>query len=108
MNNMIDIICFVLGTVLILIGLFVIVGSVIGNYKFNYVLNRMHVSAMSDILGLLSVLLGLFLYRAFDISSLKLVLVILFFWLTSPVSAHLLARMEVLTHENLDDDMEVL
>ena len=105
---MIELVGFVLGTVLITMGLFVVIGSVVGNYKFDYVLNRMHVSAMSDTLGLLSILLGLICYRSFDLSSLKLLLVIAFFWLTSPVSSHLLARMEVLTHEKLDDDMEVL
>ena len=99
---------FVIGTFFIVLGLFVVVASVFGNYKFKYVLNRMHASAMQDTLGLLSILLGLMFYKSFDLNTFKLIFVVTFFWLTSPVCSHLLARMEASTNSTIDDEMEVI
>ena len=105
---MINWILFVLGTLLIILGLFVCFASVYGNYKFKYVVNRMHSTAMQDTLGLLSILLGLICFNGFNFVSLKLVLVVIFFWVSSPVCSHLIVRMEATTNSKIDDEMEVI
>lgn len=99
---------FIFGTLFICIGLFVVIASVFGNYKFTYVCNRMHSSALQDTLGLLSVLLGLMFYTGFGFHALKLLFVIIFFWISSPACSHLLVRMEITTNEKIDKEMEVI
>ena len=63
----------------------------------------MHAAALGDTLGILFVILGLILIRGFSVDSLKLFLVILFFWIASPVSGHMLSRLEVMTNEDLGE-----
>lgn len=105
---MIEIIQFAFGSVAILIGLFVVGASVFGNYKFRYVLNRMHASAMQDTLGILFMLVGLMIFSGFTFTTLKLFFVILFFWFSSPACSHLLVRMEVSTNEKIKEEVEVI
>ena len=86
---------FVLTAVSLLGGLFILITAVLGVYKFDYVLNRMHAAAMGDTLGILFCLLGLSI-SAPDVGvALKLLLIIAFLWISSPVSSHLIARLEV-------------
>lgn len=105
---MISWIGFILGTVLIFSGLFVVFSSIFASYKFHYVCNRMHATAMQDTLGLLLVLLGLICYSGFHGQTLKIIFVILFFWISSPTCAHLLVRMEVTTNDHFEEEMEVI
>lgn len=99
---------FILGTLCILIGLIIVCTSVFGNFHFKYVLNRMQVSAMEDTLGILFILLGLIFFTGFGWFALKLILVIIFFWISSPTSSHLLVQMEVITNPNITEEIEVI
>ena len=81
----------------LLIGLIFMITAVFGVNRFKKALNRMHAAALGDTLGILFVILGLILIRGFSVDSLKLFLVILFFWIASPVSGHMLSRLEVMT-----------
>lgn len=85
------------------IGIFFMVLAVFGVNRFQKALNRMHAAALGDTLGILFVLLGLILVRGFSMDSLKLFLVILFFWIASPVSGHMISRLEVMTDEHLGE-----
>lgn len=86
---------FVAGALLILAGLTVSCIAVVGTYKFKFVLNRMHAAAMNDTMAILLVVLGLIILNGFNFTSLKLFVIICFFWMASPVCSHLLARLEV-------------
>ena len=86
---------FILGTVLILFGLFFEISAVVGNYRFKFALTRMHSAALGDTTGLLGIMLGLCLYSGFNAVSLKFLLVLGLFWLTSPVTSHLMMLMEI-------------
>lgn len=90
---------FLAGAAFLLIGLSIFIIEMIGVFRFKYVLNRMHAAAMGDTLGIGSCLLGLIIICGFSFTSLKLFLVILFLWLSSPTSSHLIARLEVTTDE---------
>ena len=81
--------------------------SVAGVFKFKFVLNRMHAAAIGDTLGLGSCLTGLILLSGFNITSVKLALVLVFLWLASPVASHLIARLEVVTNEQLAENCEL-
>lgn len=90
---------FLAGGILLLIGLLIFLIEMIGVFRFRYVLNRMHAAAMGDTLGIGCCLLGLIVMKGFSFTSLKLMLVIVFLWFSSPVSSHLIARLEVTTDE---------
>lgn len=92
---MLDWLRFILTTGFLLSGLVILVTAVIGVYKFDYVLNRMHAAAMGDTLGLLFCLLGLAASAPDVWTLLKLLLIITFLWFASPVGSHLIARLEV-------------
>ena len=80
-----------------LFGLFVFFTAVLGLFRFDYVLNRMHAAAVGDTLGVFCILIGLILLHGWSLSAAKAVLLLVFLWLTSPVAGHLIAEMEVWT-----------
>jgi multicomponent Na+:H+ antiporter subunit G len=92
---MLDWIRFGLTSGFLLAGLIILVTAVIGVFKFDYVLNRMHAAAMGDTLGLLFCLIGLTISAPDIWTALKFLLIICFLWLASPVSSHLISRLEV-------------
>ena len=98
---------FILCALLMLLGLIFEISAVIGVFRFRYVLNRMHAAAMIDTLGIALIMLGLMLASGLTLLTLKLFLVVALLWLTSPVSSHLIARLEITTSEELDRHMEV-
>lgn len=94
---------FVAAAVCLLLGIIFMVLAVVGVNRFDRALNRMHAAAMGDTLGILFVFLGLILMKGFSMESLKLALVILLFWIASPVSSHMISRLEAMTDENLGE-----
>lgn len=90
---------FLGGAFLLLFGLLIFFIEMVGVFRFKYVLNRMHAAAMGDTLGIGFSLMGLILMSGFTFTSLKLFLVIVFLWFSSPASSHLIARLEVATDE---------
>ncbi len=98
---------FVAGVGLLLMGLGIFILQIFGVFKFKYVLNRMHAAAMGDTLGIGVSLTGLIILSGFNFTSLKMALIILFLWLASPVSSHLISRLEVVTNEQLAEHCEL-
>lgn len=88
---------FLIGAVLLLTGLAIFVLEIIGVFRFRYVLNRMHAAAMGDTLGLSACLVGLMIMNGFNFTTVKLMLVIAFLWMASPVASHLISQLEVTT-----------
>ena len=93
---------FLLGVAFIIMGLLVFVIQLIGVYKFKYVLNRMHAAGMGDTMGLSLCLLGTMFLFGWSFTTLKIALIAAFLWLASPVSSHLISRLEVTTNEELE------
>ncbi len=89
------------------IGLFTLLVSMFGIFKFKFAMNRMHFAALGDTLGLLSCLLSLIIYFGFSFVILKILLVVAFLWIASPVSSHLMTRLEATTNDELVDECEV-
>lgn len=90
-----EIIRFALGALLTVGGLFVTVTGVIGNFRFHYVLSRMHAAGLGDTLGLLLCVAGLTVLTGFGVFALKLFLILLLFWCASPVASHRIMKMEI-------------
>lgn len=98
-----EVIKLIICVCLMLVGLFMFISAAIGVNKFKKPLNRIHAAALGDTLGIICMILGLIIWRGFSFVSLKLLLVILFFLLASPVSSHMISLREVETNENLGD-----
>ena len=88
----VSLVLFALGELCILIAL-------IGVFRLNYVLNRMHATTIADTMGTLLILLGAVLNFGVSWVSAKLVLVLLFQWVTVPISGHIIARMVFMNPE---------
>ena len=98
----------VVGLVLLFLGLLISCIATIGVYKFKFAMNRMHSAALGDTLAILFVLLGLIILNGWNFVSLKLFLIICLFWVASPVSSHLLARMELtIAKKQIKEECEV-
>ena len=59
----------VLGLAVFLFGLFVFFTAVLGLFRFDYVLNRMHAAAVGDTLGLFCILIGLILLHGWSLAA---------------------------------------
>jgi len=89
-------------------GLFVLGVATLGVFRFDYVLNRIHVAAKCDTLGAVLFLSGLAVWVGFNLTALKLILIIVFLWLSNPVAAHLIARTEFRTNPDLNGMCEII
>ena len=99
---------FGISALLLVCGLFLMLSAVIGQYRFHYVLNRMHAASMGDSLGLPLVFLGLCISAPDWVTIVKLALVCAFIWITSPTGGHLIARLELTSNEHPENEMEVV
>ncbi|MDO4475684.1 MAG: monovalent cation/H(+) antiporter subunit G [Lachnospiraceae bacterium] len=99
---------FLIAAGLILAGLGVEICALIGVFRFNYVLNRMHIAAMGDTMGLFLILLGVMILSGWTVMTAKLALIVVFFWLGSPVSGHLISEIELVTNKKADEEFEVM
>lgn len=97
----------IVGSVFLISGLVTFFTEIFGVFHFRYVLNRMHATAMGDTLGISSCMVGLMIFSGWNFTTLKLLLVVVFLWFASPVSSHVLARLEVATNENLGEHCTV-
>lgn len=98
---------FILTSLLLLLGLFVLSIGVIAQFRFHYVLNRMHAASMGDSLGLMLIALGLCISCTEWPLLLKMLLTAFFLWVSSPTASHLIARLETTVNTHLEKEMEV-
>lgn len=98
---------FALVAIFVLASLFMIFCGILGVYQMKYVLNRMNAAALIDTLALLFMNVGLIIANGFTFTSLKLFLIVLVMWLTSPISGHLISKLEYVTNEKIGEEIVV-
>lgn len=81
-------------------GLFFFLVGTVGLLRFQDVMTRVHSAAKCDTLGALLCITALTLYSGGGFISLKLILVIVFLWITNPTATHLIAKAELSHQEN--------
>ena len=96
----------IIAAICIFIGLFVFLCSILGIYRFKYAMNRMHAAALGDTMGIFFVVLGLLILGQDIFHMAKYALIILFFWLSRPISTHLIAKVELLTNKDCEERMK--
>ena len=104
---MLEFLRFLIASVLTVAGLVVLISGVFGVFRFRYALNRIHAAALNDTVGIGLMLLGVIVAEGLSPIGLKLLLVVIFLWCTSPVSSHLIGRLEVTANDELSKHMAV-
>ena len=95
----------VIGGILLGIGCLLSLAAVLGVFEFRFVINRMHAAAIVDAASLLFILTGLMVISA-DMNYIpKLLLVLAFQWIGSPIASHMVARLEVEVDKSADKHM---
>jgi multicomponent Na+:H+ antiporter subunit G len=73
-------------------GLFFFSVGTIGLLRFPDLFTRAHSAAKCDTLGAVLCLIALMIYSGINYSSLKLLLVLIFLWVTNPTATHLIVK----------------
>ena len=102
-----DWIRFGISALMMLAGLFALFTTTFGIFRFDYVLNRIHVAAKCDTAGLLLCLGSMMVMNGFNMVSRRLLILIVFVWISNPVASHLIAYLEVATHPKPEEKFEV-
>lgn len=100
--SVMEILRLVIGTLFFVSGMIVFIIEILGITHMKYVLNRLHAAAMGDTLGLFLTMTGLCFYSGFNITSVKIVLTVILFWIASPVASHMTSLLESYTNEKLN------
>ena len=95
----------ILCAALLCVGLFFEISAVIGVYRFDTALRRMHAAALGDTLGLFFILLGMLVANGLDLNAVKYLMLIFLLWNTSPIASHLIGKLEYETNEALDREV---
>lgn len=82
-------------------GLFFFFVGTIGLLRLQDVMTRIHSAAKCDTLGALLCISALVLYSGGGFIGLKLIMVIVFLWITNPTATHLIANAEHAKPENV-------
>lgn len=85
----------ILGIVLVFTGLFFMLVAAVGFVRLPDVFSRLHVTGILDTLGAPVVLIGVAVWVGPSLTAAKLILAIIFLYLTSPLVGHLLSRSAI-------------
>lgn len=119
MPGIIGWIVFALVAFFVLASLFMIFCGILGVYKYKYVLNRMNAAALIDTLALLLMNIGLVIATIYRYASsgefssgtvltiFKIFLIVVVMWLTSPISGHLISKLEYVTNEKIEEEIKI-
>lgn len=78
---------------LLLLGLFCFVASTIGAFRMKDFYSKLHAAGICGSSGLVFCGLGLIVYEGLNLTSVKLFLVFLFVFLTSPIGTHIITKV---------------
>lgn len=85
-------------------GLFFFVVGTVGILRLPDVFTRAHSAAKCDTLGALLCMTALIIHNGLNIVSLKILLILIFVWITNPTATHLIAKAEYLRKDSLDGE----
>lgn len=90
---MIDIVFEGIITLLFVLGLFFFLVGSVGLIRLPDAISRLHATTKADTLGAGFILLAFVLREGVSLLSLKLILIIVFVWITNPTGAHLIGKI---------------
>lgn len=92
----------------LIMGMSIFFLEIFGVYRFKYVLNRMQIAATGDTLGIGLCLVGLMIANGFNATTAKIAMVVVFLWCASPVSSHVIARLQMTTDKRILDHCRII
>lgn len=104
---MTDMLRFVIAAVLMLAGVVSGAVSILGVFRFKFVMNRMHCAAILDTVSMAGILGGLMVASGNLQYIPKLLAAIAVLWIGSPAASHLVSRMEMATDESAAEHIHV-
>ena len=81
-----------LSSILILLGVFLGISGAVGLFRFPDFYTRMHAAGITDTLCTACIIGGLVLQAGFTLITVKLILILLFTWYSSPAAGHALIK----------------
>lgn len=93
----------IIAAIFIVAGILVFIVALLGIYRLKYVMNRMHAAALGDTMGLGLVTIGLMILGKDVFHVAKYILIVLFFWMSSPIASHMIGKVEMLTNKDYDE-----
>jgi multicomponent Na+:H+ antiporter subunit G len=87
----------IIAIVLIVGGVFFLLVSSVGLIRLPDFYTRTHAVGKSDTLGIMLTLAGLAVYNGLELSTVKIVIIILFVMLANPTATHAIARAAIRT-----------
>ena len=78
---------------LLLAGLFCFIASAIGAFRMKDFYSKLHAAGICGSSGLVFCGVGLMIYEGLNLTSVKLFLVFLFVFLTSPIGTHIITKV---------------
>lgn len=91
---------------LLLLGLFCFIASTIGAFRMKDFYSKLHAAGICGSSGLVFCGLGLIVYEGLNLTSVKLFLVFLFVFLTSPIGTHIITKVGYESSSQNDEGKE--
>ena len=98
---------FCLASVLMLCGVIAGAVSILGVFRFHFVMNRMHCAAILDTISMAGILGGLMVATGSMAYIPKLAAALMVLWVGSPIASHLVSRMEMATDETAAEHIKL-
>jgi multicomponent Na+:H+ antiporter subunit G len=94
MNEIVNIALEIVAILFLFGGAFFFFVGTMGLIRMPDVFCRMHATTKCDTLGAGMILVGLMIFNGLSLISLKLLLILIFIWITNPTAAHIIAKAE--------------
>lgn len=104
---MIDTIRFLIAAILMIGGVLAAAVSILGVFRFRFVMNRMHCAAILDTVAMAGILGGLMVASSNWQYIPKLIAALVVLWISSPAASHLVGRMEIAIDETAAAHLKV-
>lgn len=104
---MTDTVRFIVAAVLMTAGVVSAAISILGVFRFRFVMNRMHCAAILDTVSMAGILGGLMVLSGNLQYIPKLIAALLVLWISSPAASHLVGRMEISTDDTAAEHITI-
>lgn len=81
--------------------------SILGVFRFHFVMNRMHCAAILDTVSMTGIFGGLMVATGSLGYIPKLLAALVVLWVGSPIASHLVSRMEIATDETAQEHVKL-
>lgn len=91
---------------LLLLSCIYIIFGLVGIFRFSHIYERLLVSSKIDTAACLTILIALIIRSGFSSNSMKLVIILMFLMITSPIATHVIARSALKNGIEIEKDVK--